>query len=63
MVGVWAVFSLCLLTESSQLSCGMGLTDTIEQMWKLRLQAGIHMCKAKQLEVADAGSERRSLGL
>lgn len=62
-VGAGADVFLWLPTESSQLSCGVGLINTIEQMWKLRLRAGIHLCKAKQLEVAEVGSEFRSLGL
>lgn len=63
MWGQGQMFSLWLPTESSQLSCVVGLINTIEQMWKLRLRAGIHLYKAKQLEVAEAGSEFRSLDL
>lgn len=63
MWGQGQMFSLWLPTESSQLSCDVGLINTIELMWKLRLRAGIHLCKAKQLEVAEAASEFRSLGL
>lgn len=62
MWGQGQMFSLWFSTESSQLS-SVGLINTIEQMWKLRLRAGIHLCKAKQLEMAEAGSEFRSMGL
>lgn len=41
------MFSFWLPIESSQLCCGVGLINTIEQMWKLRLRAGTHLCKGK----------------